>query len=323
MRFQPDAITAEVIALVRRHFPENFGEVEPFWFAVTRADARRALAHFLRHALPGFGDHQDAMLQGEDYLFHAAISQYLNAGLLTPEEICRKAEAAYHDGAAPLNAVEGFIRQILGWREFVRGVYWLKMPGYAQANFLGAERRIPAFYWTGDTQMNCLAQVIDQTRREALSHHIQRLMVTGNFAMLIGVRPADINLWYLAVYADAFEWVELPNTHGMATFADGGVVGSKPYAAGGNYIDRMSDFCASCRFDVKQKNGENACPFKYLYWNFMIEHRDRLKGNQRLNYVYKTLERMGDERVRAIRRDAERFLGRLEPWQNPDMDSAA
>jgi len=318
MRFSPDATTKEVLDLVGRRFAGHFGDLEPFWFATTRTQARRAFTHFVKTTLPRFGDYQDAMLQGEDYLFHAAISQYLNAGLLQPEELCHEAEAAYRQGHAPLNAVEGFIRQILGWREFVRGIYWLKMPHYARLNHLNARRPIPDFYWTGETEMNCLATVIDQTRREALSHHIQRLMVTGNFALLAGIRPEDINLWYLVVYADAFEWVELPNVHGMAIFADGGYLASKPYAAGGNYINKMSDFCKHCRYDVKKKSGEQACPFNYLYWNFMLEHRDRLEANQRLNFVYKTLDNMSNKHIQAIRRDSRRFLDSLSPWRRSE-----
>jgi len=315
MRFSPDALTKEVLELVGRRFAGHFGDLEPFRFATTRAAARRAFTHFVKTALPRFGDYQDAMVQGQAFLFHAAISPYLNAGLLEPEELCREAEAAYRNGHAPLNAVEGFIRQILGWREFVRGVYWLNMPGYAALNHLDARRPIPEFYWSGETDMNCLATVIDQTRREAYSHHIQRLMITGNFALLAGIRPEDVNLWYMVVYADAFEWVELPNVHGMALFADGGTLASKPYAAGGNYINKMSDFCKHCRYDVKKKSGGQACPFNYLYWNFMLEHRDKLQGNQRLNFAYRTLDGMSNKHIQAIRRDSRRFLDGLQPWR--------
>jgi deoxyribodipyrimidine photolyase-related protein len=317
LHFPPDATTREVLALVARRFPAHFGDLEPFWFAVTAADARRAFAHFVRTRLAGFGAYQDAMLQGEDHLFHAAISQYLNCGLLLPRDVCRAAERAWRAGAVPLNSAEGFIRQILGWREYVRGVYWLKMPYYAELNHLDARRDIPDFYWSGKTEMNCLAQVIDQTRREALSHHIQRLMVSGNFALLIGVRPEHINLWYLVVYADAFEWVELPNTHGMAMFADGGFLASKPYAASGNYINRMSDFCKRCHYDVTRRSGERACPFNYLYWDFLMRNRAKLARVPRLQQVYRTLDRMPKERREAIAADAGRFLDRLEPWRAP------
>jgi deoxyribodipyrimidine photolyase-related protein len=246
----PDPITREVLALVDTHFPRHFGSLEPFWFAVSAEQAKESLAHFVAQALPSFGDFQDAMKEGEPTLFHAIIGLYLNTGLLDPLDACRLAEAAYLRGHAPLNAVEGFIRQIIGWREYVRGIYWLKMPDYAETNFLEASRPLPSFYWSGDTEMNCLRQCIIQTRDEAYAHHIQRLMVIGNFALLAGLAPQEVEEWYLSVYADAFEWVELPNTHGMALFADGGVLGSKPYAASGKYINRMSNYCAGCQYDV-------------------------------------------------------------------------
>jgi deoxyribodipyrimidine photolyase-related protein len=307
-RVEPDATTREVLDLVAARFDDHFGDLEPFGFAVTRAEALRALDRFVARALGAFGDYQDAMVDGEDWLFHSVLSQYLNCGLLLPREVCDAAEAAYREGRAPLNAVEGFIRQILGWREFIRGVYWRYMPDYAERNALDAHRPLPDFYWTGATEMNCLAKVVDQTRREAHSHHIQRLMVTGNFALLLGVEPAEVNEWYLVVYADAYEWVELPNVTGMALFADGGLFASKPYAASGAYIDRMSDFCKSCRYNVKKKNGPDACPFNYLYWNFVLENRDTLQANPRVQPVLRTLERMKPEKIAAVKADARRFL---------------
>lgn len=313
MRFTPDATTNEVLDLVRRRFGNRFGDLEPFWFAVTAADARRALAHFIRTALADFGANQDAMLDGEHWLFHAGLSQYLNAGLLTAREVCEAVLDANTKRDMPTNSVEGFIRQILGWREYVRGIYWLKMPDYAAGNALGNRRHLPAFYWTGETDMRCMAHCLGQTRKEALSHHIQRLMVTGNFALLAGVIPDEICEWYLAVYADAFDWVELPNTLGMVMFADGGFLGSKPYAASGNYIDRMSDFCGKCRYRVKEKLGPDACPFNYLYWNFMIENERQLRQNPRMGPIFKTLDRMDEARKKAIRRDARTFLDALEP----------
>jgi len=306
-RFAPDAITAEVLDLVRERFSDHFGELLPFGFAVTRAQALVALEHFLAHALPRFGPYQDAMRAGEPWLFHSALSPYLNTGLLLPEEVCRRAEAEWRAGRVPLASAEGFIRQILGWREYVRGVYWLFMPDYARRNALGADRALPSFYWTGRTEMACVRQAVEQTRQEALSHHIQRLMITGNLALLLGVRPAEVCAWYLAVYADAFEWVELPNTLGMALHADGGIMGSKPYAASGAYIDRMSDLCRGCRFDVRQKNGPRACPFNYLYWDFLLTQRERLGRNPRLAQVYRTLDRFPAERIERIRADAARF----------------
>ncbi|MFL5337579.1 MAG: cryptochrome/photolyase family protein [Geminicoccaceae bacterium] len=310
-RVEPDAVTQSVLALVMDRFGHHFGEPLPFWFAVTRADALRALHRFVAKALPRFGDYQDAMKHGEGWLFHSALSQYLNVGLLRPAEVCAAAERAWRRGNAPLNSAEGFIRQILGWREYVRGIYWLKMPGYARLNGLDSRRPLPWFYWTAETDLNCLRQAFEQTRREALSHHIQRLMVTGNFALLAGVAPDEICAWYLAVYADAYEWVELPNVLGMVLYADGGYLGSKPYAASGNYINCMSDFCGQCRYDVRQKAGETACPFNYLYWNFLIEKRKQLGRNPRLAQPYRNLDRLGPERVAAIRRDSARFLDSL------------
>ncbi|HEY8383032.1 MAG TPA: cryptochrome/photolyase family protein [Microvirga sp.] len=311
--FPPDAITRDVLDLVRNRFGNHFGDLEPFAWPVTRTEALRALALFLDERLAKFGDYQDAMKAGEGTLFHSLLAPALNVGLLTPEEVCRHAEIAYREGRAPLNAVEGFIRQIIGWREYVRGIYWLHMPGYARTNTLQARRKLPWFYWSGETDMNCLAQCIGDTRRQAYAHHIQRLMVTGNFALLAGVDPAEIEEWYLAVYADAFEWVELPNVHGMVMWADGGMLGSKPYAASGAYIDRMSDYCGSCAYDVQAKTGERACPFNYLYWNFLIENEARLKANPRMGMPYRTLAAMSADRRAEIVADARRFLASLEP----------
>jgi deoxyribodipyrimidine photolyase-related protein len=308
---KPDRITQEVLALVADRFGKNFGSLDGFDYAVTRQDAERALAHFIRHALPSFGDYQDAMRQGADKLFHSLLSPYLNAGLLGARAVCTAAEAAYRRGHAPLNAVEGFVRQILGWREYVRGIYWLKMPDYAESNALGARRPLPGLYWGAETAMNCLAQCVGQTRREAHAHHIQRLMVLGNFALLIGAAPKEVAEWYLAVYIDAYEWVELPNVHGMVLHADGGYLGSKPYAASGKYIDRMSDYCQHCRFSPKETVGEGACPFNFLYWNFLIEHEKKLGANQRMSMIYASLGRMDAEKRRAILAQAKRFLNAL------------
>ena len=259
--FEPDAITAEVITLVRERFGDHFGTCDGFSFPVTAQQARAALEDFITHRLPQFGDWQDAMKTGEPSLFHALVSTSINAGLLEPRAAIEAAEAAFRAGKVPLNAAEGFIRQILGWREFVRGVYWLRMPEYGRLNALEARRPLPQFYWDANTRMNCLHQAITATRDNAYAHHIQRLMVTGNFALLAGLDPADVDEWYLIVYADAYEWVEMPNTRGMALFADGGVVGSKPYAASGAYINRMSDYCGGCHYNVKDAVGERGCPF--------------------------------------------------------------
>jgi len=307
-RFAPDATTREVMALVARRFDDHFGEIEDFGWATDRAGARAAFDHFVKDCLPRFGDHQDAMRAGAPFLFHAVISPYLNVGLLSPREVCAAAVAEYAAGRAPLASVEGFVRQILGWREYVRGIYRLKMPDYAQTNALDARRPLPAFYWTGATAMRCIAETVADTRRFAYAHHIQRLMVTGNFALLAGVRPSEVEAWYLAVYADAFDWVELPNTHGMVAFADGGLLASKPYAASGSYIDRMSDYCGGCAYDPSVKVGPEACPFNLLYWRFLSVNRDRLGANPRLAMPYRTLDRMPPARRDRILAEAEAFL---------------
>jgi deoxyribodipyrimidine photolyase-related protein len=314
--FEPDEITREVLDLVERHFADHFGDLDGFAYAVTAADAEAAFEAFVVERLPQFGDYQDAMKVGQPTLFHAIISPYLNVGLLDPQRVITRVEQAWRDGDAPLNAVEGFIRQILGWREYVRGIYWLKMPDYAETNTFDADRPLPAFYWSGETDMRCLAEAIGQTKRDAYAHHIQRLMVTGLFALLIGADPKEVNAWYLAVYADAFEWVELPNTHGMVLYADGGFLGSKPYAASGKYIDRMSDYCANCRYDVSRQtgvgaDGRKACPFNALYWHFLMRHQDRLRGNPRMGLIYKSLDRFEDDKRSALWDEAEGFLDRL------------
>ena len=309
--FTPDAVTREVLDLVGKTFGDHFGDLEPFGFATTRADALIALDHFIAVALPRFGDYQDAIVEGQAFLYHAVLSPYLNCGLLTAREVVDAAAAAFDRGDAPLNAVEGFIRQIIGWREYVRGIYWWAGPEYKQSNALSATRDLPSFFWTGETDLRCIAQSVAQVRREAYNHHIQRLMVLGNFAMLIGVDPAQIEEWYLVVYADAYEWVELPNVHGMSQFADGGILGSKPYAGGGAYIDRMSDHCAKCRYDVKQKTGPDACPFNALYWDFLARHRELLKGNSRLWRMYDGWDRLGPERQAATRASAATFMATL------------
>jgi deoxyribodipyrimidine photolyase-related protein len=314
-RFLPpaDKLTQEVIALVAARFPDHFGDLEPWVFATTRAGAEAARDHFITEILPGFGDWQDAMAKGEPWMWHSLLSVYLNCGLLDPLDVCRRAEAEWRAGRAPLNAVEGFIRQIIGWREYVRGVYWLKMPAYAETNALEAHRPLPDFYWTGETGMRCMADAIGQTKRHAYAHHIQRLMVTGNFALIAGIDPQAVNEWYLLVYADAYEWVELPNTHGMALHADGGLMASKPYAASGNYINKMSDYCGSCAYKVAEKSGPKACPFNYLYWDFIARNRERLAANPRMALIYKALDRLPEAEVRAMQASADGFLAKACP----------
>ncbi|WP_455366784.1 cryptochrome/photolyase family protein [Kaarinaea lacus] len=311
-RFKPDSTTQEVINMVQIRFASNMGDAGDFSFAVTEKQAKQALQHFIKHALPRFGDYQDAMLNNEPYLFHSFLSHYLNVGLLDPLDVCRQVEAAYQAGSVPLNSAEGFIRQIIGWREFIREVYWHFMPGYKRRNTLRAKRKLPAFYWTGDTQLNCLSQVITMTIREAYSHHIQRLMITGNFALLAGLDVQAVSDWYLAVYTDAFEWVELPNTLGMTLYADNGIVASKPYIASGAYIKRMSNFCNDCCFDVRQRTGDSACPFNFLYWHFVMQHEDKFENNQRMGFVYKNLNRFSGEEKLQIRHAARKFLRELK-----------
>lgn len=308
----PDDITRDVLALVAERFGAHFGTLDGFNYAVTREAAEREADLFFRAILPLFGDHQDAMLAGEPYLYHARLSAYLNAGLLDARDLCRRAEAEYRTGHAPLNAVEGFIRQILGWREFIRGIYWRFMPDYATHNELSADRPLPAFYWGAPTKMACMAESVRQTHAHAYSHHIQRLMVTGNFALLAGLDVKEVQEWYLAVYADAYEWVELPNTLGMALHGDGGIVGSKPYAASGKYIDRMSNFCGSCHYDVAETVGTRACPFNALYWDFLVRHRPRFQKNQRMGYVYPTWDKFPAEKQDAIRAKAADIFHRLD-----------
>ena len=308
---EPDEITLDVMAMVNDKFKDHFGNLEPFNFAVTRDQALVALSKFVDQRLHDFGDYQDAMIEDEPWMYHSHISFYLNNGLLLPKECIEAAEKAYYDGKAPINSVEGFIRQIIGWREYVRGIYWLKMPEYSSLNFFNASRDLPEFYWTGETEMNCLKQCVSETKQNAYAHHIQRLMVLGNFALISGIAPSQVNEWFLTVYADAYEWVELPNVSGMILFSDGGYLASKPYAAGGSYINKMSDYCDSCTYSVKKKSGPEACPFNYLYWDFLARNRNKLSGNPRASMMYRTYDRMTDDKKDAISYDSDKFLNSL------------
>ena len=280
--FPPDQVTGEVLDLVRRRFAGHPGTLEEFTWPVTPEQAHAALDDFVENRLPLFGRYQDAIWVGEPWLFHARISVALNLKLLDPREVITAAEAAWREGRAPLAAVEGFIRQVLGWREYVRGIYWTRMPEYAGLNALGADRPLPEWYWTGDTPMACLHDAIGQTLWLGYAHHIQRLMVTGLFAQLLGADPRAVHEWYLAVYVDAVEWVELPNVLGMSQYADGGVMASKPYVATGKYIARMSNACRACPFDPAVRTGPTACPFTTLYWDFLIRHDELLAGTPRI-----------------------------------------
>ena len=313
MFFTPDETTSEVMAMVADRFPHHFGRLEKFGLPVTHAQAKLALAHFIKTALPDFGTYQDAMVTGQDWLYHSWLSTSLNNGLLTALEVARAAADAYAKGGVPLNAAEGFIRQIIGWREYIRGYYWLEMPKVADANALEATRPLPQFYWTGETKMLCMAEAVRNTHDNAYAHHIQRLMVLGNFAMLAGVRPQEVADWFLVVYADAYEWVELPNVIGMSQHADGGRLATKPYAGGGAYINRMSDHCGRCRYDVKQKTGPEACPFNALYWDFLARHEKRFRRNRRMTTMYANWDRMTPAARDAYQASAAAFLEALEP----------
>ncbi|MFJ2279520.1 cryptochrome/photolyase family protein [Pseudomonas sp. NPDC087803] len=312
VRFSNDAMTREVLALVTARFSHHYGALDDFNYPVTHADAQALWEYFLDYGLAGFGDYQDAMASDEPFLFHARISAALNIGLLDLRQLCSDVESAYWSGRIALNAAEGFIRQLIGWREYVRGVYWLQMPDYAQGNAFGNSRPLPEFYWTGATQMNCMRQAIGQSLQHAYAHHIQRLMVTGNFALLAGIAPSQICEWYLAIYMDAFDWVELPNTLGMVMHADGGYLGSKPYCASGQYINRMSDYCRGCAYKVSESTADNACPFNSLYWHFLMRHGEQLRGNQRMAMMYKNLDRMPPAKQAALWQRGQALLARLD-----------
>ena len=307
----PDPVTEAVLDLVAARFPDNFGRLRPFRWATDRDGALAVLRHFVTHRLPLFGDYQDAMAEGDPVLWHATISPYLNIGLLDPREVCDAVEAEWRAGRVPINAAEGFIRQIIGWREYVRGIWEWSGPGYLERNALGQDGPLPPVYWGGPTRMACMAAAVGQTRDMAYAHHIQRLMVTGNFALLAGVDPGEVHRWYLSVYADAVEWVEAPNTLGMSQFADGGLLASKPYVSSGAYIDRMSDYCTGCAYEVKTRSGPRACPFNPLYWHFLMRNRERLSGNPRMAQMYRTWERMAEGHREQVLADAEAILDRL------------
>jgi deoxyribodipyrimidine photolyase-related protein len=298
--FEPDAITREVIALVDDRFADHPGRLDSFAWPVTRAQALRSMQAFIRERLPLFGRYQDAIWPCDPWLYHSHLSAALNLKLLNPREVVAAAEAAFRDGHAPLASVEGFVRQILGWREYVRGVYWTRMPGYLGRNALDAREDLPAWFWTGATDMACLRDALQQTLAHGYANHIQRLMVTGLYALMLGVQPRQVHAWYLAVYVDAVEWVELPNTLGMSQYADGGVMGSKPYIATGKYIQRMSPHCSRCRYDPAQRSGDRACPFTTLYWDFLMRHEALLARNPRMALQVKNVARLGDEQRRAV-----------------------
>jgi len=310
-KFRSHGPTQEVLELVATRFASHPGELEQFNWPTTPGQAERALDHFIEHCLPHFGDFQDALWSDEPFLYHSLIASSLNLKLLNPRRVVAAAEQAWREGLAPINAVEGFIRQILGWREYVRGIYWLHMPEYVDRNALAAANPLPDFYWTGETEMNCLRQAIGQTLKYGYAHHIQRLMVTGLFSLLLGVDPKAIHQWYLAVYVDAVEWVELPNTLGMSQYADHGVMASKPYCASGAYINRMSNYCKDCEFKPSKAIGDDACPFTTLYWDFLARHQDALKQNNRMAMQLNNLKRKDDSELCDIQSHADSLRARF------------
>lgn len=310
-RFEPDATTREVLQLVAQRFPDHPGTLDGFDWPVTRAQALQALDDFIQHRLADFGPYQDAMWAGEPLLWHSRLSAALNLHLLDPREVCEAAIAAYRSKRAPLASVEGFVRQILGWREYVRGLYWHRMPQHLDDNALDAQQPLPAFFWTADTDYNCLRETIGDTLQNAYAHHIQRLMVTGLFTLLLGVRPREVHQWYLAVYTDAVEWVELPNTIGMSQHADGGILGSKPYIATGKYIERMSNYCVGCRYRPDVATGEHACPYTTLYWDFLDRHAKRFGNHPRLKLQIANLHRKPEAERAAIAAQAAALRQRL------------
>jgi len=311
LAFLPDELTQSVLREVSEHFSDHPGTLDHFDWPLTPAQAEAALEDFVRHRGALFGDYQDAMWQGEPWLWHSRLSVALNLKLLDPRQVIARVEAAFHAGEMPLSAAEGFIRQVLGWREYVRGVYWHFMPQYLERNALQANGQLPQFYWTGETDMLCLQDAIGQTLRFGYAHHIQRLMVTGLFALLLGVDPKHVHGWYLAVYVDAVEWVELPNTLGMSQYADGGIMASKPYVATGRYIERMGNYCGRCRYRPQQSTGERACPFTTLYWDFLLRHQSVLAANPRMGLQLRNLGRLQEAEREAIQEQARQLRARL------------
>jgi deoxyribodipyrimidine photolyase-related protein len=303
--FEPDALTLEVITLVNTRFAQHPGTLDSFAWPVTREQALLALQRFIEERLPLFGRYEDALWPGEPWLYHSHLSAAMNLKLLTAREVVQAAETAYLAGQVPLQSAEGFIRQILGWREYVRGIYWTQMPSYAESNALDAQQELPAWFWTGNTDMACLQDAIKQTLQHGYAHHIQRLMVTGLFTLLLGVRPQQVHEWYLSVYVDAVEWVELPNVLGMSQYADGGLMASKPYVATGKYIQRMGGPCKSCRYDPALREGDKACPYTTLYWDFLMRHETLLAKNARMALQVKNVARLSDVQRQAVVQRAE------------------
>jgi deoxyribodipyrimidine photolyase-related protein len=308
---KPDKITREVMRMVAREFPDNAGDASNFWLPVDRADALRWLHSFIDERLPNFGAFEDMMAEGEPFLFHSVLSPLLNLGLLTPRECVEAAIEAHRRGAAPINSVEGYLRQVIGWRDFINGVYWLRGPDYRNENALEAEQSLPEFFYSAETEMNCLHNVLKQNLRLGWNHHIQRLMVIGNFCLIAGINPQEALRWYNEMYVDAYDWVMAPNVIGMSLYADGGFMATKPYAATSTYIRRMSNYCAHCRYDPEKKTGPDACPYNYLYWDFIDRHAERFAPNPRMRSIVNSWLRRGDANKDEVRTSAAQFISCL------------
>jgi deoxyribodipyrimidine photolyase-related protein len=309
VRFAPDQLTNEVIHTVKT--TDAFGQVEAFDLAVTHEQAVEVLQDFIENRLAHFGDYEDAMTKRDGQLYHSFLSPYLNIGLLEPLQVIRAAEAAYAEGIAPINSVEGLVRQVLGWREYMYWQYWRQMPGIVKANAWNASQPLPEFFWTGDTAMNCMRHVLRRVIQDGYAHHIERLMVLANFSTLAGLHPISVNDWFLSAFIDAYEWVMIPNVLGMGLNADGGKTATKPYIASANYINRMSDYCAGCSFNYAKRTGDSACPFNFLYWNFLIEHEEKLRANPRFGPAVLGLRNIDEDERKRIGQQAVAFLHQL------------
>lgn len=308
---EPPAQIREVINLIKELFADYYGSIEDFSFATSRQEALAALKYFITKHLGNFGSYQDIMVTDNPWLYHAHLSFYLNLGLITPLECVQAALKAYETSNSPLNSVEGFIRQIIGWREYIRGLYFYQGPEYEKKNYLNAKKSLPEFFWNNKTSLHCLQQSFSQTYQYAYAHHIQRLMIIGNFSLLVGLDPQEVNDWFGLVYADAYPWVHTPNVLGMSLFADGGLLATKPYCSSGSYINKMSNYCSSCQFNVKEKVGPKACPFNSLYWYFLFKHQKTFEKNQRMRMIYATAQKMSPEKKKEIIAQAESFIKSL------------
>jgi deoxyribodipyrimidine photolyase-related protein len=315
-RTAPDEMTREVMAMVDALFPDHFGSTQGFDLAVTREQALERMYRFMKERLPGFGPYEDALAKGEDYLFHSVLSPYLNNGLLLPEEVCEAAIERYQRDKAPLNSVEGLIRQIIGWREYIRIYYEAMMPEVRETNTLDLKRSLPAFFWTGETDMLCVSEAIGNVKEHGYSHHIQRLMILSNISNLTESDPRELLRWFWFAYVDAYEWVVLPNVLGMSTFADGGILASKPYVSSGNYINKMSNYCRSCKYSITKKTGEKACPFNYLYWHFVDQQREAFEENGRVGFMVNMYEKKSDQNKKEIRESAQNFIESLARYNS-------